>query len=90
MVYKLNKGLNNPSKTVLLKQMIPQKYYEFLPPFSEAAAQVSLSYCTYGHKITLKEAFPLPFCPLYSWSRTELEPLQDWINDDLAKKFPWP
>jgi len=41
----------------------------------------------YDHKIPLKPDFVPPFGPLYSMSKTELETLWTWIQDNLSKGF---
>jgi hypothetical protein len=44
-------------------------------------------YCPYDHHILLKDRFTLPFGPIYSLSRTELEALRKWLEENLSKGF---
>jgi hypothetical protein len=41
----------------------------------------------YDHCIPLKDGFTLPFGPISSLSRTELEALQKWLEENLSKGF---
>jgi hypothetical protein len=44
-------------------------------------------HCPYDHHIPLKDRFTLPFGPIYSLSRTELEALRKWLEENLSKGF---
>jgi hypothetical protein len=70
-----------------LKDLVPAEYHEFLPLFSEAVANQLPPHRPYNHKIPLKEGFTPPFGPLYSLSRTELEELKRWLEENLSKGF---
>jgi hypothetical protein len=41
----------------------------------------------YNHRIPLNDGFTLPFGPIYSLSRTELEALRKWLEENLSKGF---
>jgi hypothetical protein len=41
----------------------------------------------YDHHIPLKDGFTPPFGPIYSLSRTELEALRKWLDENLSKGF---
>jgi hypothetical protein len=41
----------------------------------------------YDYCIPVKEGFTLPFGPIYSLSRTELEALRKWLDENLSKGF---
>jgi hypothetical protein len=44
-------------------------------------------HCPYDHHIPLKDGFTPPFGPIYSLSRTELEALRKWLEENLSKGF---
>jgi hypothetical protein len=46
-----------------------------------------LPHYLYDYYILLKDGFILPFGPIYSLSRTELEALQKWLEENLSKGF---
>jgi hypothetical protein len=79
----LNEEWNNPEIT----DIIPLEYHKFLPLFSEAEANKLPPHRPYDHCIPLKEHFTLPFRPIYPLSRTELEALWKWLNENLSKGF---
>ena len=54
---------------------MPKEYYNFLLLFKKALAKGLLSHRLYDYKIPIKEGFTLPFRPIYSLSRVELEVL---------------
>ena len=39
----------------------------------------------YDHKILLREGFTPPFGSLYSLSKTELQALKEWLEENLSK-----
>ena len=55
--------------------------------FKKTVADKLPPHRTYDHKIPLKPDFVSPFGPLYSMSKTELETLWTWIQDNLSKGF---
>jgi hypothetical protein len=66
---------------------VPVEYHKFLPLFSEAEANKLPPHHPYDHRIPLKEGFTPPFGPIYSLSRTELEALKKWLEENLSKGF---
>jgi len=84
-LYDINKALEthtpNPQDTEQaeppdyerLKSLIPPEYNSFLPRFYESIANKLSPHRPYDHRIPLKEGFELPFGPLYSLARHELE-----------------
>ena len=92
-VYEINQALEvedqpkEPKKELDLKNYIPVEYHEFLPLFSEALAKNLPPHQPYDHKIPLREGFTPPFGPLYSMSRTELQMLKEWLEENLSKGF---
>ena len=69
------------------KQLIPEDLHDFATLFSEVEANMLPPHRTYDHKITLKPDFQVPFGPLYSLSRPELEELRRWLDENLKKGF---
>jgi hypothetical protein len=79
----LNEEQNGPEIT----DIVPPEYHRFLPLFSEAEANKLPPHRPYDHRIPLKEDFTPPFRPIYPLSRTELEALRKWLNENLSKGF---
>jgi hypothetical protein len=46
-----------------------------------------LLHCPYDYRILLNDGFTPPFGPIYSLSRTELEVLRKWLEENLSKGF---
>jgi hypothetical protein len=67
--------------------MVPPEYHDFLPLFSKVAADILPPHRTYDHRIPLKEGKEPPFRPLYSLSRSELDALKTFLEQNLAKGF---
>jgi transposase InsO family protein len=92
-LYEINQALGlkeqskEPKDELDLKDYIPTEYHEFLPLFSEALAKNLPPHRPYDHKIPLREGFTPPYGPLYSMSRTELQTLKDWLEENLSKGF---
>ena len=88
-LYEINHalGLEQKKKELDLKEYILAEYHEFLPLFSEALAKNLPPHRPYDHKIPLREGFTPPFGPLYSISRTELQTLKEWLEENLSKGF---
>jgi len=88
-LYEINRALE-PKKEVKhldLVDYVPKEYHEFLPLFSEAVAKALPPHRPYDHKIPLREGFTPPFGPLYSLSKTELQALKEWLEENLSKGF---
>ena len=66
---------------------VPKEYHEFLPLFSQAVAKALPQHRPYDHKIPLREGFMSPFGPLYSLSKTDLQALKEWLEENLSKGF---
>jgi hypothetical protein len=66
---------------------IPPEYQEFATLFSEAEANRLPPHRPGDHRIPLKEGTAPSFGPLYSLSRTELEALRRWLDENIAKGF---
>jgi hypothetical protein len=78
---------DKPKKKLVLEEYIPKEYHDFLPLFSEALAKNLPPHRSYDHRIPLREGFTPPFGPLYPLSKTELETLKEWLEDNLSKGF---
>jgi hypothetical protein len=86
-LYKINKALDEGKDKTKITDIVPPEYHKFLPLFYEAEANKLPPHCPYDHRIPLKEGFPPPFGPIYSLSRTELEALRKWLDENLSKGF---
>jgi hypothetical protein len=64
-----------------------KEYTEFLPLFSEAVAKALSPHQPYDHKMPLREEFIPPFGPLYSLSKSEVQALKEWLEENLSKGF---
>jgi len=76
-----------PKKKLVLEEYVPKEYHDFLPLFAEALAKTLPPHRSYDHKIPLREGFTHPFGPLYPLSKTELETLKEWLEENLSKGF---
>jgi hypothetical protein len=79
----LDKGKDETKIT----DIVPPEYHKFLPLFSETEANKLPPHHPYDHRIPLKDGFTPPFGPIYSLSRTELEALRKWLDENLSKGF---
>jgi hypothetical protein len=79
----LDEGKNKTKIT----NIVPPEYHKFLPLFSKVEANKLPPHHPYDHHIPLKEGFTPPFGPIYSLSRTALEALRKWLDDNLSKGF---
>ena len=70
-----------------IKRLLPKEYYDFMPLFKKAIANVLPPHRKYDHKITLEEGFTPPFGPIYLLSIPELKALREWLNENLSKGF---
>ena len=70
-----------------IKQLLPKEYYDFMPLFKKAVADVLPPHRKYDYKITLEEGFTLPFGPIYSLSIPDLKALREWLDENLSKGF---
>ena len=88
-LYEINRALKpeGEKKQLNLADHMPKEYHEFLPLFSEAVAKVLPPHRPYDHKFPLHEGFTPPFGPLYSLSKTELQALKEWLEENLSKGF---
>ena len=78
---------DEPPEDTKLRTLVPKEYHQYLDLFKESAVASLPPHRPYDHKINLKEGFQPPFGPLYSCSKTELESLKAWIDENLAKGF---
>ena len=66
---------------------VPVKYQEYSKVFSKIEAAKLPPHRKYDHKIPLKEGTTVPYGPMYSMSKLELETLHEYIQENLAKGF---
>jgi hypothetical protein len=86
-LYEINKALDQNKEANNILDIIPPEYHKFLPLFSEAKANKLPPHRPYDYRIPRKEGFTPPFGPIYSLSRTELEALKKWLDENLSKGF---
>jgi hypothetical protein len=86
-LYEINKALDEGKDQNKITDIIPPEYHKFLPLFSETEANKLPPHRPYDHRIPLKDGFTPPFGPIYSLSRTELEALRKWLEENLSKGF---
>jgi hypothetical protein len=79
----LGEGKN---KTKITNIVLPE-YHKSLPVFAEVEPNQLPPHHRYDHHIPLKEGFTPPFGTIYSLSRTELEALRKWLDENLSKGF---
>ena len=86
---EINAALKDTQHTneELIKKHVSPEYHEFARLFSEAQVSKLPPHRPYNHKIPIKEGFTLPFGPLYSLSKNELEELQKSLKENLSKGF---
>ena len=66
---------------------VPPEYLECLPLFRKVNADQLPSHRSYDHRIEHQEGFTATFKPLTSLSRPELDALQDWLQENLSKRY---
>jgi hypothetical protein len=86
-LYEIHKALNEERNDPEITDTVPPEYHKFLPLFSEVEANKRPPHRPYDHRIPLKEDFTPPLGPIYPLSRTELEALRKWLNENLSKGF---
>jgi hypothetical protein len=86
-LYEINKALDKGKDEAKITDIVPPEYHKFLPLFSETEANKLPPHRPYDHRIPLKDGFTPPFGPIYSLSRTELEALRKWLDENLSKGF---
>ena len=70
-----------------IRELVPTEYHWYLPLFKKTVSEILPPHRSYDHKIPLKEVFSPPSGPLYSLSRSELQALREWLQDNLSKGF---
>ena len=69
------------------KNIIPQKYYDFLDIFLKKDLDTLLLYQMYNHKIYLEKKQKSGHALLYKMSSKELDTIKRYFNSHLAKRF---
>ena len=67
--------------------LLPKQYHDFLDVFSKKESDVLPEHRPYDHAIKLKEGSPIPNQALYGMSRTEIEELRRYLDENLSKGF---
>src|SRR5215469_11003895 len=70
-----------------LPSHIPSCYHDFADVFSKIKADKLPPHRPYDHSIELEPGATIPFGPIYQLSKTELQALQDFIEEFSAKGF---
>jgi hypothetical protein len=86
-LYEISQALEAQPKKPAISEIVPPEYHQYLPLFSEAEANKLRPHRPYDHRIPLKDNFTPPFGPIYPLSRTELEALRKWLDENLSKGF---
>ena len=77
---------SEPNEYGMADTVFPE-YHEYLPIFRKVSADQLPPHHPYDHQIERQEGCTPPFEPVYSQSRTELEALRDWLQENLSKLF---
>lgn len=88
-LYEINKALEGGKDKPNITDIVPTEYDKFLPLFSEVEVNKLPPHHVYDHHIPLKEDFIPLFGCIYSLSRTEVEALKRWLEENLSKGFNW-
>ena len=78
-------GLPNPADQP--ENLLPPEFRDFSDVFSPKEANKLPPHRPYDHDIKLIDGKVPPFGPLYSMSRTELQTLKEWLEENLKKGF---
>ena len=70
-----------------LRRAIPREYHDFLDVFSKSEADSLPPHRPYDHAIELEPGTTPFHGPIYRLSETELETLQTYLDENLAKGF---
>lgn len=76
-----------PSTEPEILNQLPKELQDFADVFSPKKADRLPPHRPYDHEIRLLPGKDLPFGPLYSMSRDELQALRDWLEENLKKGF---
>jgi hypothetical protein len=72
-------------ETEELKNLVPEKYHEFMNLFGEPLTQELSPHRTFDHQIRIKEENEVPFGLIYHLSEKELEALREYLDCMLAQ-----
>ena len=70
-----------------LESELPIEIRDFTDVFSPKKAETLPPHRLYDHEIRTLPDAKLPFGPLYSMSRDELQALREWLDENLRKGF---
>ena len=76
-----------PDYVDTLKKLVPVAFHDLLAAFSKTRADTLPPHRPYDLSIDLEEGKTPPFGPLYSLSKTELDALSAWLEENLSKGF---
>src|SRR6202040_4038508 len=66
---------------------VPEEYHDFADVFSKVKANKLPPHRPYDLKINIEEGSTPPFGPIYSLSKTELEALREFSDENIANEF---
>src|SRR6202041_678622 len=66
---------------------IPKEYHDFTDLFSEVKANKLPPHRPYDLKINIEDGSTPPLGPIYSLSKTELEALREFLDENIANGF---
>jgi hypothetical protein len=88
-LYDINKAIEAKDlKQWLLEEIVPKRYYEFLPLLNKLLAdRLPPHRLGIDHEVRLKNGETPTWGPLYSMSRAGLVILKEWFKENLRKGF---
>ena len=69
------------------KNVVPQKYYNFLDVFSKKDSDTLPPHRKYNHKIQLEEEQKSGYASRYKMSLKELDAVKQYLDSHLVKRF---
>ena len=87
MSQKLAQEAAKNQKKKDLKELVPERYHEFLDIFDTKKADRFPQSRPWDHPVDLKPGFEPKDCKIYPIAPKEQNTLDDWIKDNLAKGY---
>ena len=74
----------------IVEEIVPKRFYKYLKVFEKKESERMLIRKTWDYTINLKEVFVLKKEKIYPLSRIEREKVQEFLKDQLRKRYIWP
>ena len=71
----------------MVEEMIPRQFYKYLKVFEEKESERMPTRKTWNHAIDLREGFVPKKGKIYLLSRVEREEVQEFVKDQLRKRY---